>query len=112
MPHAEIAPPPVIASLPFVAPPVEIGQVVLWSYGPSASEPPCPAIVRKVGASSLNVSLVVEGTRDLPQKTGVRHADDPFLKSMPMHDAGCWRLSPRDVALNLLIERYGDVGED
>lgn len=115
MPHAAASVGPINAvpsDVPFSPPRVEVGQVVLWSYGPTAAERPAPAVVRQVSEHTLNVTLFVDGVIGGLHKTGVRHADDPFLRSMPGHASGCWRLTPRDERLNALLEAYGHSEEE
>lgn len=106
------AAPPEIESPPFAPPTVEVGQIVLWTYGPGAAEVPCPAIVRKVGNNTLNLSLVVDSQKDFSIKGGVRHCDDPFLASMPGHDSGCWRKTPRDLRIDALLASFGHSEEE
>lgn len=96
----------------FAPPPVEVGQIVLWTHGPGPGEVPCPAIVRRVGNTALNVSLIEADSRTLSPRTGVRHVDDPFLATMPEHSAGCWRLSPRDLRINALLDSFGHSEEE
>lgn len=83
---------------------VSVGQVVLWSYGPN--ERPSPAIVTAVGQQgTINCLCHVDSVKDHVGKTGVRHRDDPFVKAHPAHDAGVWQLTPRDVAIDALLDR-------
>lgn len=92
----------------FVPPRVGVGQVVLWTW--TATTPkPSPAIVLAVGNRTLNLSVHVEGTKDHVLKTGVRHAEDPFLLTSPRHDAGVWTLTERDRLLDRLLAG-GDPG--
>ncbi len=81
----------------FVAPVVEIGQIVLWASGPG--EVPCPAVVQKVGGGgSLSLTLHIEGVKDHVFRNG----------------AGIWRLTERDRRINVLLttheSTWGDEG--
>lgn len=98
-----VADPP--APVAFTPPPVEVGQMVLWSYGPG--ERPGAAIVIKVGARTIDVGVHHTSTTDHLNKTGVRHKDDPFLSQQPGHNAGTWDLTPRDKRINLLLDGFG-----
>ncbi len=93
-------------------PAVEIGQTVLWRYGPGHSELPVPAVVQKVGTSTITCALHIAGMKDHKDKTGVRHSSDPWLASAPEHDSGVWELTPRDQRINALLESFGAPAED
>lgn len=103
------APPPAPPRA-FAPPAVEVGQVVLWSFGPGSGEVPGVAVVTKVGSTSINCCVHHESTRDHINKTGVRHKDDPFLKDMPLHSAGCWDLTPRDKRVDALLAAFPPEG--
>jgi hypothetical protein len=86
----------------FAPPPVEVGQVVLWSYGPG--EAPAPAIVTRVASGGMIAALVhIDSYKDHVSKTGVRHIADPDLKRLAGHDQGVWDLTPRDKRINLIL---------
>ncbi len=89
---------------PYEPPRVEVGQVVLWTYGPG--DRPAAALVVKVGTGSLTLAVHADGVKDHILKNGVRHVDDPFLKTHPASDQGVWDLTPRDRKLNDMIEAH------
>ena len=89
----------------YVPPPVEAGQVVLWSYG--QGERPTPALVISVATKTLNLSIHMDSIKDHVLKNGVRHINDPILRTQPAHDQGVWDLTPRDKRLNALLESLG-----
>jgi hypothetical protein len=89
----------------FNPPKVEVGQTVLWSHGPDDAKK-SPAVVAEVGNDSLHLICHIPHFRDHVFKTGVRHRDDPYLKTLVNSDAGCWDLTPRDKALNGLLEAF------
>ncbi len=93
-------------------PAVEIGQVVLWRYGPDHAERPVPGIVLQVGTQTLTVSLHINGFKDHKEKSGVRHASDPWLSKSPEHDSGVWELTPRDKRIDALLESFGAPAEE
>lgn len=88
----------------FVPPNVSVGQIVLWAFGPNHQEW-SPALVLSVGNRTINLSVHVNATKDHLSRTGVRHCEDPFLKTYPQHDAGCWTLTLRDKAIDRLIAK-------
>lgn len=94
-----------IVGTTFDKPPVEVGQIVLWRYGP-LDKAAIPAIVCKVGNETLTVGLFTDSNKTLILKSGVRHRNDPFLNAMPQHDLGCWDLTPRDERLNAMLADY------
>ncbi len=94
----------------FEAPPVELGQVVLWSHGPGAK--PTPAIVIGVATHTLNLSVHVDGIRDHLSKQGVRHCDDPLIRTRPPSDQGVWDLTPRDKRINFMLGTYAPLDEE
>lgn len=102
MPKVSSAPAAAPSVAEFAPPRVEVGQVVLWRFGPGSS--PSPAIVLKVAARTLSLSLHIDGVRDHVFKNGVRHVSDPFLKTSPAHDMGVWDLTPRDRAINAVLD--------
>ncbi len=86
-------------------PTVEVGQLVLWTWNRSA-ERPSVGIVTAVGRETVNLSLHTENTKDHVFKTGVRNENDPFLQRSPEHDGGVWKLTPRDIAINAMLEEF------
>ena len=69
MPRQPLAPAPALAvpappatPLRFVPPAVEVGQFVLWAYGPGGAQ--SPALVVKVGTLSLTLLVHVDGIKD------------------------------------------------
>lgn len=98
-------------SLAYVSPPVAVGQVVLWSYGPN--ERPSPAIVTAVGqGGSINCLCHVDNIKDHVLRTGVRHRGDPFVVGRPSHDSGVWDLTERDRKLDLILADLGRLLAD
>lgn len=99
------------ATKTLVIPKVEVGQIVLWTYGPEDVSA-CPAIVLKVGNTSLTLALVTDPNRSLMIRSGVRYYEDPFLATMPQHDIGCWKLTPRDRRIDALLEACDRAASD
>ncbi len=95
----------------FTMPAVEVGQVVLWSYGKGGAT--AAAVVTRVATRSCTLSVHVDGIRDHITKNGVRHCDDPFLQTHAILDDGVWDLTPRDKRINALLESFsGSLGEE
>lgn len=89
-------------------PAVQVGQVVLWNWN-RGSKDPSPAIVIGVGNTTVNLAVHASGIKDHTIKSGVRHQDDPFLRTMPSHDGGVWLLTPRDERINAMLVAFEEA---
>ncbi len=65
-----------------------------------------------VATHTLNLSVHVDGIRDHLSKQGVRHSDDPLIRTRPPSDQGVWDLTPRDKRLNALLDSFGPGSEE
>ncbi len=86
-------------------PHVEVGQTVLWSWN-GGKKDASPAVILMVGTSTLTLAIHATDTKDHVSKSGVRHADDPFLRRSPNNEGGVWRLTPRDERINEMLAAF------
>lgn len=79
----------------FTAPPVTIGQIVLWRQ--DLTSPPAPGIVTQVhGPNSIRLSVATPNDAVFKIKDGVRHKDDPEWEKAGNKRNGLWEYNEKD----------------
>lgn len=72
----------------FKAPPVSLGQIVLWRHDPTS--PPSPAVVSFVGDRNLCLHIFSKHSATPLLRDGVFHVSDPHALREGNKDAGVW----------------------
>lgn len=88
---------------------LQVGDVILWSYGDNKDEAKCPGFVTQVGDRTIQISAYSPGFVTAQTKDGVYHIGDPLRKKGNRHESGCWDYTPAFLLQKDLEQGLGNL---
>lgn len=90
----QLKPAPIQAKT-WTPPEVMVGDVVHWYPDDAIDQKPFAAVVSAMGMRAVTLSIFNPQSYNLMVRDGVRHRNDPGLRTEDMVEAGVWEHTPR-----------------